>query len=236
MIQLIKPTYIRGALADAGTSHSLGTGQEAALVHAGIAAYVVAPSNEPNLVARYRLDSARKIIALQDPDGDDYRGWDDLRFPAQAINPTGPEVAPTVATSGILGTLLFPTNATAVIAGIAQHAGAAAHPLGQDQQRLGRRGLAIPLRRGQLRQGAARLPAWESASATIPDVDTAELHLISSWSDIGLSTDKESCLIAWQIRRKHDDAGDTYASDARLFEFDIHYQVGKLGTIDEIPS
>ncbi len=131
MIQLIKPTYIRGALADAGTSHNLGTGQEAALVHAGIAAYVVAPSNEPDLVARYRLDSARKIIALQDPDGDDYRGWDDLRFPAQAINPTGPEVAPTVATSGILGTLLFPTNATAVIAGIAQmpHAWARGTPV-----------------------------------------------------------------------------------------------------------
>ncbi len=29
---------------------------------------------------------------------------------------------------------------------------------------------------------------------------------------------------------------DTYAANARFFEFDIHYRVGKLGSVSEIPG
>jgi hypothetical protein len=46
---------------------------------------------------------------------------------------------------------------------------------------------------------------------------------------------KESTMVLWQIRRKHDATGDTYAADARLFEFGFHYQTDKGGTVTEIP-
>ena len=46
--------------------------------------------------------------------------WDDLRFPAQGINPAGAASPPTVDDTTFPGTLLFATNATNVIAGVAQ--------------------------------------------------------------------------------------------------------------------
>lgn len=47
---------------------------------------------------------------------------------------------------------------------------------------------------------------------------------------------KESTMIAWQIRRNTAATADNYGAVARLFEFDFHYQVGKLGTATEIPE
>ena len=59
--------------------------------------------------------------------------WDDLRFPAQGINPAGAIDAPTVDTTltAFPGTLLFAGNAENVIAGIAQmpHAWAKGTPI-----------------------------------------------------------------------------------------------------------
>ena len=45
--------------------------------------------------------------------------------------------------------------------------------------------------------------------------------------DIDMTWQIESTMLAWQIRRLGSDAS---AGTARLFEFDIHYQIGKLGT------
>ena len=49
----------------------------------------------------------------------------------------------------------------------------------------------------------------------------------TSFGDIDMTGQAESTMLAWQIRRLGSDAS---AGTARLFEFDIHYQIGKLGT------
>jgi hypothetical protein len=45
---------------------------------------------------------------------------------------------------------------------------------------------------------------------------------------------RESSMLCWQIRRQG--ATDADTGTARLFEFDIHYQVDKAGSASEIPE
>lgn len=242
-IQLSKPTAIAGTVQSAGTQHSLDPGAEAYLVQHGIATYVVAPQTQVSDLVRYKLDTAQAITGFLDPAGADYLGWDDLRFPAQGINPAGAETAPTVDTATYGGTLLFPTNATAVVAGVAQmpHAwqrGTSVNPhIHWAKTTSASGGVVWQFRYAVASFGQAfgAYTEWEDAGETAPDNNTAHQHAIASWSEINLSTHKESCIILWQIRRKHDHASDTYAADARLFEFDIHYRIGKFGTLTEIP-
>jgi glutathione synthase/RimK-type ligase-like ATP-grasp enzyme len=47
---------------------------------------------------------------------------------------------------------------------------------------------------------------------------------------------REFAGICWQIRRNTGDVANNYNANARLFEFDIHHQISKLGTITEIPT
>ena len=44
-----------------------------------------------------------------------------------------------------------------------------------------------------------------------------------------------NALDAVRLLRNPAAAGDTYAADARLFEFDIHYRKNKLGSAVELP-
>jgi hypothetical protein len=172
-------------------------------------------------------------------------GWEDLRFPAQGINPAGAADAPTVDTTltGYPGTLLFSGSQDNIIAGIAQlpHAW--------------KRGSAIRLHIHWSKPvGSASATTWVlyyrilgfagevhgnlvgpvSATATIGDPTTANSMMITTFGEIDLTGQKESTCLAWQIRRM----GNTDADNgtARLFEFDIHYQTDKAGTITEIPA
>jgi len=42
-----------------------------------------------------------------------------------------------------------------------------------------------------------------------------------------------SSMILWRISRIGGSGSDTYPSDARLLEFDIHYQIDSLGSNEE---
>lgn len=172
-------------------------------------------------------------------------GWEDLRFPAQGINPAGAADAPSVdnVLTDYPGTLLFSGSADNIIAGIAQ------------MPHSWKRGTAIrPHIHWSKPVGSASATTWVmyyrvlgsvgdvhgalvgpvAVTATYGTPGTSNSMLISSFGEIDLSDQKESTCLAWQIRR----LGSTDADNgtARLFEFDIHYQKNKSGSVNEIPD
>jgi hypothetical protein len=172
-------------------------------------------------------------------------GWEDLRFPAQGINPAGAANAPSVDTTltGYPGTLLFSGSQENVIAGVAQlpHAwkrGSAIRPHIHWSKPVGSASAATWVLYYRLLGFAGEvhgaLVGPVSATALIGDPTVADTMLITAFGEIDLTGQKESVCLAWQIRR----LGDTDADNgtARLFEFDIHYQTDKSGTVTEIPD
>lgn len=172
-------------------------------------------------------------------------GWDDLRFPAQGINPAGAVDAPTVDTTltGYPGTLLFAGNQENVIAGIAQlphtwKAGSALHPHIHWSKPVGSASavswvlyyciLGSP---GDV-HGALVGPL--AGTLVAGDMATANQMLITRFDPIDMTGLKESVCLSWQIRR----LGNTDADNgtARLFEFDLHFQADKGGTVAEFPT
>ncbi|MDS4020663.1 MAG: hypothetical protein RKR03_09195 [Candidatus Competibacter sp.] len=172
-------------------------------------------------------------------------GWDDLRFPAQGINPAGAVDAPSVDTTltDYPGTLLFAGNADNVIAGIAQmphawKAGSAVKPHIHWSKPVGSASAAdwVLYYRilGSPGDAHGALVGPVAGTLVAGTATVANSMLLTSFGSIDLTGQKESTCLAWQIRR----LGNTDADNgtARLFEFDIHYQCGKSGTVDEFPT
>jgi len=170
--------------------------------------------------------------------------WDDLRFPATAINPPGQVSDPDVeATTGLL---LFDAAGTELIYALAQmpHSwkeGSEISPHVHWTKTTSAAGnVAWQLRHQILPIGEVGPDEWTddgiitSPVGGTPDNDTAWEHLISSWPDIpmvdGTSKFSLSTCILFEISRVGGNAGDTYAADARLLEFDLHYQINSLGS------
>lgn len=172
-------------------------------------------------------------------------GWDDLRFPAQGINPAGAVDAPTVDTTltDYPGTLLFSGSADNVIAGVAQmphvwKAGSAIKPHIHWSKPVGSASAADWVLYYRIlgtagdAHGALVGPVAGTLVAGTPAV--ADSMLVTSFGSIDLTGQKESTCLAWQIRRLGNTDADS--GTARLFEFDFHYQTEKGGTISEFPS
>jgi hypothetical protein len=170
--------------------------------------------------------------------------WDDLRFPAQAINPAGAVEAPTVDQdqAKFPGTLLFAGNKDASIGGIAQmpHSwarGTSLRPHIHWSKPVGSAN-AVDWKFyyricGWVGDVAG---AWSSAVDGVlaaGDPTVADAHLLTSFGDIPMTDLKESAIVAWRLDR----LGVTDADNgvARLYEFDIHFLASQLGTITEIP-
>lgn len=197
-------------------------------------------------IVRYALDGSSQIAGFATKDSVDtpYLGWDDLRFPAQGINPAGATNAPTVDTSVVPGTLLFSGSAVNLIAGIAQmphawFAGSAIRPHLHWAKTTSAAG-GVEWEWCYAIAGAGEvLPAysaWLPATEGVPNSDTAGKHATSKFPELTMTGKKESTIIAWQVRRNPAAVADTYATNARFFEFDIHYQMSKFGTIAEFPT
>jgi len=172
-------------------------------------------------------------------------GWDDLRFPAQAINPAGAAAAPTMDTTldGFPGTLLFSGSAENVVVGLAQmpHSwlpGSVikphihwSKPVGSDS--------AVTWEFYYRHLGFANdaPPEWVGpieGSILEGNPATTDVHIITGFGDVSMAGKRESSMLCWQIRRQ----GTTDADNgtARLYEFDIHYFSVKAGTPSEIPA
>ena len=195
---------------------------------------------------RYATDSSGRVVGFINPNSNSGRltSWDDLRFPAQGINPAGQTDAPQVDVTTYPGTLLFSNSAVNLIAGVAQlphnwEAGTEIRPhLHWAKSTSAAGGIvwewcyAI----ADIGGTVGDYSAWIPAVNVVSHGDTANKHALDSWPAIAMTGYKESTMIMWQIRRNTAATADDYAAVARLFEFDFHYQVGKLGTATEIPE
>ena len=173
--------------------------------------------------------------------------WDDLKSPATTINPPGAASDPDRETT--TGLLLFGAASTELVYLLLQmpHAwkeGSAISPHVHWTKTTSAAGdVAWNLKYQILPIGKVGPGSWTDAGiasspvAGTPDNDTAWEHLLTSWTDIdmndGVSDYSLSTCILFEVSRVGGNAADTYGADARLLEFDVHYQIDSLGSEEE---
>lgn len=178
-----------------------------------------------------------KIITTYHPEN---APWDDLRFPATAINPPGVVSDPDWDTTK--GGWLFAATGTETLFIIGQmpHGwleGSVIVPHVHWERTTSAAGAVVwqleyqwcPL--GEAREAAVTVSA-DAAVATLAS-DVADVHQITSFGDTATTGKQISDMLVMKVSRLGDDAADTYAADARLLEFDIHHQKDADGSVHE---
>ena len=162
--------------------------------------------------------------------------WEDLRFPAQGIDVTGPTGPPSVSSED--GSLLFAAGADDQIAIIAQmpHSwdeGTPVVPHVHWSKSTSAAGTVAWKCEYTMANPGGTFPAFQTLStvtetvAGTPDGNTANQHLISTFGELDMTGMDISCIIKFKITR--DVSEDTYGADAKLLEFDIHYLNDRSG-------
>lgn len=173
--------------------------------------------------------------------------WEDLRFPAQGINPLGSTAPPGI--SNVTGMLEFSGTVNNIVTGIAQmpHSwlrGSAIYPhihviaTTSNGGTNSRWQLEYNLANNQETFVNAYGSYTNGGIITVANPASAsELLKPAGWTAIDMSAYRESCCMLWRITRlAASDAADNDANVWVLCEFDIHYQIGKTGTLDRIPN
>lgn len=169
--------------------------------------------------------------------------WDDLRFPAQGINPSGSPAPPSVDNDLSLfpGSLIFAGNQENNIGGIAQlpHAwveGSEVHPhihwhkTANDASNLAV-GWQFQYRISNPGGTWTAWSGWQNHTLAIGSNTLTNTHALSEFPVIDMTGYTVSAIIAWQVRRTGDT--DAYNGTTRLFELDFHHQVDTLGSTSE---
>ena len=196
--------------------------------------------------AQLNMALQRELFKLQVHIDEASYGWDDLRFPAQSINPAGttePAALDTTET-GFPGTLLFSGSKDCLIAGVAQipHAWL-------------RGSYMVPHIHWSKPTPSSLTVSWEFYVRFLGNVGdaatawdgprggvlvagnqgAADAHLLTTFGTLTMTNVyQESFMLSWRIYRRGTTDADN--SDVRLYEFDIHYQRGKAGTVDQLPE
>lgn len=169
--------------------------------------------------------------------------WDDLRFPATAINPPGAASDPGV--EATTGCLLFDAASTELIYAMAQmphhwKEGSTISPHVHWTKTTSADGdVAWRIRYRIIGIGDVGPADWTDGGTVYttvtgtPDNDTAWEHLLTEFTDIELTGQTLSSCILFEVARIGGATEDTYGADARLLEFDVHYQVDSLGSEQE---
>lgn len=170
--------------------------------------------------------------------------WDDLRFPAQGINPPGAASDPNIETS--TGLPVFSASQTNIIGGVAQlphswvegsvlvphvHWQKVAAGAGNVLWRFEYDNIVNPGEISLLTYANVRNALTPVAGT--PDDGAARRNLISSFGEVETPGKLISCCILWKLSRIGGDVTDNYAGLARLLEFDIHYQLDARGSIGQ---
>lgn len=172
-------------------------------------------------------------------------GWDDLRFPAQGINPAGAAAAPSVSTTlaDYPGTLSFSGSQDNIICGVAQmpHAWERATSIVPHihwaKASASANTVDWRLYIRKIGNTGDAPGAWSSAltpAGTVGTQANANEQLLTYWAAIDMTGMKESAMICWRLDRLG--STDSYSGVARLYELDFHYKVDKAGTLTEIPE
>lgn len=176
----------------------------------------------------------------------DWRRWDDLRFPANGLNPAGSPAPAGVDTA--TGCLVFAGNQDNVVGGIAQmpHAWAVGTTIRPHIHLRFPTSNAGKNTRWQFFYDVAAVDGtftnasgtYSSLTAvTIANPASVNKHAIVGLGDLTMTGFHESAVILWQVHRlAASDVLDDDTSDCLLMEFDIHYQIEKTGTVAEYPS
>jgi hypothetical protein len=163
------------------------------------------------------------------------RYWDDLKAPATAINPPGAAADPDV--SADTGLLLFDAAATEVCFITMQmpHGwveGSVIVPHVHWHKTTSAAGTVAWRLRYRYSNPRAVMSAWSDPITATPtpvaDEDTAEKHAISTFGNVQYTDGKISMMWLFELARVG--SADTYAADAELLEFDIHYQISQPGS------
>ncbi len=177
----------------------------------------------------------------------EYPGWDDLRFPSQGINPTGAAASATRETA--VGLLSFSGTVDNFIAGVAQmpHSWRAGTSIRPHVHLVPINAASGVNTRWKFEYNRANnnenfenaFDSWtELDTITVANPNNAQALLLpSGFGDLDMTGFRESCIILWRLSRlAASDAADDDTGAWYLGEFDIHYRVGKPGTIHEIPG
>jgi len=165
--------------------------------------------------------------------------WDDLQFPAAAINPPGLGSDPGYDTTN--GGYLFDANSTELLFFQAQmphgwREGSSIRPHVHWQKTTSAAGNVYwqldykktPI--GSVMDGAFTTLFNTSTVDGTPDNDTANEHLITALGDIDMTGNELSDMLVMKLSRIGGNGADTYGADARLLEFDIHYEIDGFGS------
>lgn len=171
--------------------------------------------------------------------------WDDLRFPAQAINPAG-SPAPATADPNT-GMLSFAGNADNVVAGVGQipHSwkhGSDLHPHIH---------LVFPTANaGKNTRWKLEYQIWPLGGVaaanygtytaltvlTVPNANNVRSHILAEFDPIPMTGQLGSTCVMWKLSRlAATDVADDDTNACILLELDFHYQMDKLGSPVEIP-
>lgn len=172
-----------------------------------------------------------------------FETWDDLKFPAasQRINPSNvhPEY------DYDIGGLLFRHTNTDTSFMLAQlpHSwveGTEMRPhVHWTKTTAAAGGVTWRLRYRWAPIGEVFAAEWTESLSSVtvggtPDDNAANRHLISRFDPIPADPTKTiSDMLILQLSRVHNDGDDTYGASARLLEFDIHFQNGLYGSVQE---
>jgi len=84
--------------------------------------------------------------------------------------------------------------------------------------------------------GDAFPASWLSLSVTDASDAVLRQHQVAPFGNLDTTGFRKSCIILGKLTRDRAHAEDTYGSDAKLYEFDIHWQADGFGTSVEFPG
>lgn len=168
-------------------------------------------------------------------------GWNDLRFPASTLNPTGgaSDADVDIADTPFIGTLLFNSDTTEIICGQAQmpHSWAIGTEL-----RPHVHWCPTNTNTGNVYwqfdyQIANVNGTFPGTYTTLTSIDAADgitnKHQLASFGSINMSGYLLSSMLLWRLSRIGGNGVDTYNADARLLEVDFHYRIDSCGSRQE---
>lgn len=167
--------------------------------------------------------------------------WEDLRFPAQGINPAGTVAPASVDTD--TGALSFAGNADNVIGGIAQmpHGwliGSTVKPhihLRFPTADAGKNtrwqfGYDVANPNGNFANAVGTFTTL--AAVTVANPNSTVKHVMAQLGDLAMAGLSESAVLIWRVSRlAASDGLDDDTNACLLLEFDIHFQVIRAGTV-----
>jgi hypothetical protein len=185
----------------------------------------------------WRMEESNETVYLGDLE------WEDLRFPAQAINPIGAvsDPSPDTSETAFPGTLLFSSSADNMVSGIAQmsHSWQEGTPIRPHihwaKTTSASGGVVWHLYYRIINRHKAS-EAWAGpvvGSMEVSDGDTANQEAITTFGSINMTDAVTSKMLAWRLYRVPGETADNYGATARLFELDFHYQRSSLGSGSE---